>query len=93
MIKKVNFVQGKVIVSILFLILLFTSNIFAGVTGNIVGNVFDQSTGKPLLGANVIIDGSNMGASTGVYGNQPQPNTPWAIQYWTDGQWEILRAS
>lgn len=23
----------------------------------------------------------------GVYGNQPQPTTPWAVQYWEDGDW------
>jgi len=23
----------------------------------------------------------------GVYGNQPQPNTPWAVQYWEDDAW------
>ena len=44
--------------------MLFTSNIFAGVTGKIAGNVFDQSAGEPLHGANVIIDGTTMGAST-----------------------------
>jgi len=44
--------------------LLFTSNLLAGVTGKIAGNVFDQSAGEPLLGANVVIDGTTMGAST-----------------------------
>ena len=28
----------------------------------------------------------------GVYNNQPQPNTPWAVQYWDGNAWETLIA-
>ncbi|MCK4447808.1 MAG: carboxypeptidase-like regulatory domain-containing protein [Candidatus Marinimicrobia bacterium] len=55
-------------VQILVFILLFTSNLLAGVTGKISGKVSDQSTGEPLHGANVVIDGTTMGASTDVEG-------------------------
>ena len=43
--------------------LLFT-NSFAGVTGKITGKVFDRDTREPLAGANVRIEGTNLGAAT-----------------------------
>ena len=36
----------------------------AATTGKISGRVLDADTGEPLFGANVIIDGTNLGAST-----------------------------
>ena len=48
------------------LLLLFLSNIY-GVT--VKGKVFDSTTKSPLIGANVIIDGTNSGAATDSEGN------------------------
>ena len=48
------------------LLFLFGSNIY-GVT--IKGRVFDSTTKSPLIGANVIIDGTNSGAATDSEGN------------------------
>lgn len=64
MVKKVSFSQGKVIIPLLVFIFLVTSNLLAGTTGKIAGRVFDQSTGEPLIGANVMVAGTLMGAST-----------------------------
>lgn len=36
----------------------------AGTTGKIVGTVIDENTNQPLVGANVVIEGNAMGAST-----------------------------
>ena len=46
-------------------ILLFSSWIFAQ-TGSIKGTITDQEGGDPLIGANIIIDGTTMGAATDV---------------------------
>ena len=53
---------------ILWLILIIPTILSAGVTGKIRGRVIDAVTDEPLVGVNVIIDGTNMGASTDVDG-------------------------
>lgn len=49
-------------------IFLISSNLFAGVTGKIAGKVTDAQTGEELIGINVLIEGTTMGAATGVDG-------------------------
>lgn len=41
----------------------------AGVTGKIVGKVTDSKTGEPLPGANIILEGTSMGAAADLEGN------------------------
>ena len=49
--------------TILFLATMFTAGLFAqNLAGKISGNV--SSDGQPLVGANVILDGTSMGAAT-----------------------------
>src|SRR5574338_245935 len=55
----------KKILSILLLVPLF---IYAGTTGKLAGTIKDAQTGEPLVGANVIIEGTSFGAATNVYG-------------------------
>ena len=43
--------------------------IFAGTTGKISGKVLDKQTGEPLAGANVVIQGSTMGAAVDLEGD------------------------
>ncbi len=46
-------------------ILFFTlGSLYAGTSGKIAGRVTNAVTGEPLFGANVIVDGTNLGAST-----------------------------
>lgn len=45
------------------------SGLIAGTTGKIVGYVRDITTGDPLIGANVIIAGTDMGAATDITGH------------------------
>jgi len=59
----------------LIFILLFSSWIFAQ-TGSIRGTITDQEVGDPLIGANIIIDGTNMGAATDVEGSYQITNVP-----------------
>lgn len=49
---------------------------FAGTTGKISGNVIDQSTGEPLIGCNVWIEGTDQGAATDGEGNFYILNVP-----------------
>jgi len=42
---------------------------FSGSTGKIAGKVVDAKTKEPLIGVNVIIDGTKVGASTDIEGN------------------------
>ena len=44
---------------------LITSNILiAGVTGKLVGTITDVSTGEPLIGVNVVLKGTALGAAS-----------------------------
>ena len=49
---------------IILLVLLFSINIFAGITGKITGRVIDKQTKEGLPGGNVIIPELQMGAAT-----------------------------
>ena len=56
---------------IIFLLglLLSFNNIIAGTTGKLSGQVLDKETGEPLIGANVMIEGTALGAATDIEGN------------------------
>jgi outer membrane receptor for ferrienterochelin and colicin len=61
----------------LLLLLFITSQfIFAGTTGKLSGSVKDAQTGEPLVGANIIIVGTDYGAATNVDGNFVILNIP-----------------
>lgn len=55
----------KKILSLMLLLPLF---IYAGTTGKLAGTIKNAQTGEPLVGANVIIEGTNFGAATNVNG-------------------------
>ena len=61
------------------LMLLLCDNIFAGNTGKIAGKVTDAQSGEPLIGINVIIQGTTHGAATATDGsyiiNNIEPGT------------------
>ena len=46
------------------LILFFINILFAGNTGKIAGQVMDKSSGDPLIGVNVDVKGTHLGAAT-----------------------------
>ena len=49
---------------------LFVSHVlFSGTTGKITGRIVDDSSGEPLIGANVILEGTSLGAATDTEGN------------------------
>ena len=49
-------------------IFLWGSTVLAGNTGKIAGKVVDKATGEPLIGANVMVVGTNLGAATDAKG-------------------------
>jgi len=59
----------------LIFILLCSSLIYAQ-AGSIRGTIVDQESGDPLIGANIIIDGTTMGAATDVEGSYQITNIP-----------------
>jgi len=54
---------------ILLLLIIGASLLFPSTTGKISGVVKDAQTGEPLPGVNIIIDGTSMGASSGMDGS------------------------
>ncbi|NHZ87422.1 MAG: hypothetical protein GWP19_16405 [Planctomycetia bacterium] len=53
----------------LIVLISFPIFLFPGTTGKIAGNVIDQSNGEPLIGCNVWIEGTDLGAATDWEGN------------------------
>ncbi|MEJ2634081.1 MAG: TonB-dependent receptor [Calditrichia bacterium] len=55
----------KKLFTILFLIMcLFASAVLGGTTGKVVGRVTDNNTGEPLIGVNISLEGTVLGAAT-----------------------------
>ena len=68
---------SKAIVSLISILLfLFGTIIYAGTTGKIAGKISDKSTGEALIGANILIVGTTMGASSDIDGNYFILNIP-----------------
>ena len=44
------------------------SSLIAGVTGKISGRITDEVSGEPLIGANVLLQGTSTGAATDIEG-------------------------
>jgi hypothetical protein len=50
--------------------------VFAGTTGKIAGTVTDKQSGEPLVGVNVVIVGTTLGAATDAEGYYAILNVP-----------------
>ncbi len=59
-----------------FLLLFFSFNVAFAQTGKISGKVSDLETGEPLIGANIIINGTSLGAATNIDGEYIILNVP-----------------
>ena len=44
------------------------SSLIAGVTGKISGRITDEVSGEPLIGANILLQGTSTGAATDIEG-------------------------
>ncbi len=54
--------KSKKIILLTLFMLFITKSLFAGSYGTIAGKVYDQESGQPLLGANIILQGTQRGA-------------------------------
>lgn len=68
-------IRLTVILSTLCL-LVSTKILFAGTTGKIVGKVVDDQTNEPIVGANVLVEGTYLGAAAGIDGFYSINNVP-----------------
>jgi len=57
------------LIAIILLLLISAYPVTAQTTGKIAGIIEDASTGEPLAGANVYIEGQNLGSSTDLEGS------------------------
>lgn len=60
----------------LLLLLLIPALLFAGTTGKLSGIIKDSQTGEPLIGANIILEGTDFGAATNTKGEYVILNIP-----------------
>ncbi len=58
MVLRFNYFVHLLVVGILF------SFLYAGTTGKIIGSVKNKTSGEPLVGANIVLEGTQLGAST-----------------------------
>ncbi|MCH8305423.1 MAG: TonB-dependent receptor [Candidatus Marinimicrobia bacterium] len=66
----------KPILTIIVLSIVMNGVTFAGTSGKIVGMVIDEETGQPLIGANIILKGTSMGAAADITGRYMILNVP-----------------
>lgn len=71
-----NFKSSLIIKTSLILLLLIADFSFAGTTGKIKGKITDKDTGEPIVGANVIIEGTYFGAAADIEGDFYINNIP-----------------
>jgi len=72
-----NITYKKVIASLFCLLLLLEgTSVHAGTTGKIAGKITDAANKEPLIGANIIIEGTNLGAAADFDGNYFIINIP-----------------
>ena len=55
--------------SLLIVIMSYCTVLFAGTTGKVSGKVIDEETKEPIIGANVILEGTYFGAATDLEGD------------------------
>lgn len=58
------------------LLILFLADLEAGVTGKIAGKVLDDKTGEPVIGANIVLEGTYLGAAADIDGYYAISNVP-----------------
>jgi outer membrane receptor protein involved in Fe transport len=79
-IEQLKFIKSNnkmfLYLQIVFIALLSSVAVFAGTTGKISGYITDQETGEPIVGANIIIEGTYLGASCDLDGYFAINNIP-----------------
>lgn len=73
--RGLKFIFSKFLTSLLILLFLST-NISAQGKAEVYGKIVDSKTGEPLIGANVVMKGTTMGAAADIDGNYKIKNVP-----------------
>jgi outer membrane receptor protein involved in Fe transport len=73
---KKNYNFYSYILFFLCLIILLPFKVYAGTTGKLTGKVTDANTNEALIGTNIVVVGTNMGAAADVQGNYFILNIP-----------------
>lgn len=60
----------------ILIFLILTVSLFSGTTGKLAGRAIDASTGEPMMGVNIVVEGSDMGAATDSEGYYSILNIP-----------------
>lgn len=66
----------SILKAFLLIVMFYSHSIYAGTTGKISGKVTDAASGEPLIGINVLVVGTTMGAATDVEGSYFILNIP-----------------
>lgn len=79
--KNIVYTRNPVTNHILFsalmtFLIVYSSVLFAGTTGKIVGKVTDEQTGEAVVGANIVIEGTFLGAAADLDGFYSISNVP-----------------
>lgn len=69
MIRSKHRSASRALSMLVLLLLIAQSSIFGSVTGKIKGRVTDSETGEPIVGVNVLLEGTYLGASTDLLGD------------------------
>lgn len=73
---KLHRYRNAILLLSLLVLAALASDLWAGTTGKIAGRVTDRETQEPLVGVNVVVVGTTMGAATDVGGNYTILNLP-----------------
>ncbi|MDP4175010.1 MAG: TonB-dependent receptor [Bacteroidota bacterium] len=68
--------QKRILFTLLIISMFLACSIYAGTTGKISGRVTDNESGEALIGVNVVLEGTSLGASTDVDGYYTINNIP-----------------
>src|SRR5260370_28123972 len=66
----------KLILQVMLLVVMLAPAVLAGTTGKIVGHVKDAQTKESLVGVNVLVQGTSLGAATDLEGYYSILNVP-----------------
>lgn len=67
--KRIFMIKHKFIPALLIIVFLMSASAFSQSKGSITGKVIDKTSSEELIGANILVAGTNFGASTDIDGN------------------------
>ncbi|MBK8947045.1 MAG: TonB-dependent receptor [Ignavibacteriae bacterium] len=74
---RIDFRCIRIIYKSLYITILLTTGIlYAGTTGKLSGKIFDKDTGEPVIGANILLEGTFLGAAADIEGDYYINNIP-----------------